>query len=211
MNAITLYVPLLCFTLFLYTGCCFERPECKDYYRIYLPLNIEPLQQSYQLNDTIRITADFSQEILDSNSLQYIDFNFPGTWNVMYLISIDSIGQPDAFPDFELLADSLEVKVVSHATNNRYVSFLNSGGRYTIDFQLIPKQPGIYLMGFNIGFHHSFIIKCCGEEVINEYLNVHNGAHNNYSLLMLSPDTSIQQIPFKVFRESGNFAFQVME
>jgi len=83
--------------------------------------------------------------------------------------------------------------------------------QYTIDFQLIPKQPGIYLMGFNIGFHHSFIIKCCGEEVINEYLNVNNGAHNNYSLLMLSPDTSIQQIPFKVFRESGNFAFQVME
>lgn len=204
-------LPILYFTFLLYTACCFEDVTC-THHDIYLPLSLQPAQETYQLNDTIRVNADFGEELLDSVTLTSITLNASALWNVMYLVSIDTVGTPDAFPDFELQADSLAIRVYPYLTSLRYVTFFMVEGRFKLDFKLIPKQAGLYLLGFWAGNTHNYIDKkCCEREDIYEYMDINNGAQNNYQMLALSPDTTLQQIPFSSFRNNGNFVFRVTE
>ncbi len=72
---------------------CFENND----YKFYLPFTLTPAQDTFHINDTIWVHANFSDELLDSNSLKtYHLENEPLHCN-FYLDHIDTIGITTAF------------------------------------------------------------------------------------------------------------------
>ena len=76
-NYTFVFILLILVLIVLSSSCKKIFGECDSgegyaYYKFYLPFTLYPAQDTFHINDTIHLHADFSDMILDSNSLKSI-------------------------------------------------------------------------------------------------------------------------------------------
>ena len=207
MNLNVVFLSLLCFILFQEKYCCKSEEECRYSFLFYAPVNVVPIQENYSVNDTITVYANFSQFLFDSLSLQTYMVSSLGASSGITMVAIDTIGQPDAFPYFDILSDSVTVKPISYRPSEKHINIAVKEGYYQFSFKLVPKRAGAYLFGmYKIDPHLYYLQDCCGKQDVFMLPIINNGYHNNYQLLSFSPDTVLQNMPYKQYR---GYAFTV--
>ncbi len=188
---------------------CFDNNE----YKFYLPFTLTPAQDTFHINDTIWVQANFSDELLDSNSLKTYHLENEPLYCNFYLDHIDTIGITTAFPDFQLFVDTGTVSTGGGPEGGlKWIKYVYDSNHYKFYIRLIPLKEGTYLLGFSSEPRQdvNFQKKCPGE-LMDVYFTTNDGAENNFYLMAQSPDSNINAVPLKNFNFTGSYCFRVVE
>lgn len=182
-------------------------------YKFYLPFTLYPAQDTFHINDTIHLHADFSDMMLDSNTLKYYRVENEPLYCFFTLDHLDTIGIVSAFPNFTLITDTGDTHPGGGPEQGlRLMKYLYASNRYKFHIRLIPHKQGIY--GFQMNSFDDQLVNIqdnCPEEILHIYFTLNNGAEANYELFLQSPDSSFSTLPKDVFDDIGGYAFYVVE
>ncbi|OWY20857.1 hypothetical protein B6N25_10785 [Sphingobacteriales bacterium TSM_CSS] len=202
-KAITLY-----FYLLLFCSCrLFFDMDCNDNYKFYLPFTLYPAQDTFHINDTIWLHADFSDMLLDSNSLNYYKVENEYFESLFMIMSIDTVPEAIATPLFYVHVDTGQ-----YDTTYFYYDFLYTENRYKLHMGFIPTRKGLYSL-HQLAWSHQEVDfqKRCPGELMDVFFTLNAGAENNGYFLALSPDTAIQNLPSDYYKSHGYYFFYVVE
>jgi hypothetical protein len=182
----------LLFLLILYLGfgCIKHCDSPTNGYIFVLPHTVAPVKSVYKVGDTVHVSADFSHYMMESRGEYFLLENL-------------SVGL--AFGLYDLL-DSIPSSVVRGFSNceilledntNLFLDGLGprgeynySQGRYWLDFKFRPLKPGFYALvqhslysSISQGLQIDFPGKCGNRTRVRAYVNLNDGADNNYHLL----------------------------
>ncbi|QQS29519.1 MAG: hypothetical protein IPM47_00800 [Sphingobacteriales bacterium] len=218
MKSIVSKTAILFFFVLLFSSCrLFFDMDCingdKNNYEFYLPFTLYPAQDTFHINDTIWLHADFSDELLDSNSLNYYKVENQTFRSSLFFERIDTSPRLDANPDFLLLNDTGYISFVQFPTASSFdIAYLYVNSRYKLHAGFVPGKTGLY--AFNLGavtYQEVDFQKRCPGELMNVLFNLNSGAENNYPFMALSPDTLINSYPYNKFTYNGYYCFYVVE
>jgi hypothetical protein len=207
----------------LATGCT---KDCTPgNYLFVLPHTVSPAQTVYKVGDTISVSADFSHFVLDiarNEPFLLEDFSFELSF---YLSDLQ-----DSVPERGLLAFST-CEILLEENTNLFLDnigplgeYTYRDGRYRLGFKFRPLKPGFYAlvqqsyMGSeaNSTIQKEFpgICKPRSRPNIASFVEVNNGAENNYHLLQNEHYEGATH-PWRVnemnFQRGGVFLFYVEE
>ncbi len=159
---------------------CFDSNE----YKFYLPFTFSPAQDTFRINDTIWIYADFSDMLLDSNSLNYFKVENETFRSSLFFERIDTTPRLDANLDFLLLNDIGYVDFFQVPTASSFdIGFLYSNNHYKLLAGFIPGKTGLY--AFNLGaltYQEVDFQKKCPSELMNVFFSLNNKERVNFNL-----------------------------
>jgi len=183
------------------------------YYKFYLPFTLYPAQDTFHINDTIHLHADFSDMMLDSNSLKYYHVENEPLRCALSLDHLDTVGIISAFPHFTLIVDTGDTHPGGGPGQGlRLMKYLYADNRYKFHVRLIPHKQGVYV--FQLSSHSDQLVdfqNMCQSEAMDIFFTLNNGAEANYHLLLQSPDTIMSSISKEMFEMAGGYAFYVVE
>lgn len=210
-KTLTVYLFLLLFCscgLFIDKD-CFDNNE----YKFYLPFTLSPAQDTFRINDTIRLHADFSDELLDSNSLKTYHLENEPLYCYLFLDHIDTFGITTAFPDFQIFVDTGTISTGGGPEGGlKWIKYVYSNNHYKFYIRLIPLKEGAFWFGFGSDPNQDVNFqKRCPGELMDIYFTTNNGEDNNFYFMALSPDSSINKVPRKNFNFTGSYCFRVVE
>ncbi|QQS29517.1 MAG: hypothetical protein IPM47_00790 [Sphingobacteriales bacterium] len=214
MKSVVSKTVILFFFVLLFSNCrLFFDMDCNDNYEFHLPYTVYPAQDTFHINDTLTIYANFSDMLLDSNSLNYYKVENLPLYNFLYMAKIDTVPSPQGFQNFTLIADTGAVFDSSDPGHVlRHIVFLYQNSRYQFSLRLIPHKVGVYWLGLGATPNQEVDFqKRCPGELMTQYFTTNGGINNNYYLLTLSPDSSYNIISEAAFNKSGSFCFRVVE
>jgi len=188
---------------------CFDNNE----YKFYLPFTLTPAQDTFRINDTIRLHANFSHDLFDSVTLKYYEVENEPLKCYFFLDHIDTIGITTAFPDFQLFVDTGTVSTGGGPEGGlKWIKYVYDANYYKFYIRLIPLKEGTYWLSFGSEpqQHVNFQKKCPGE-LMDVYFTTNSGADNNFYFMALSLDSSINAVPLKNFNYTGSYCFRVVE
>lgn len=208
-KAITLY-----FYLLLFCSCrLFFDMDCNDNYKFYLPFTLYPAQDTFHINDTIHLHANFSDMLLDSNSLNYYKVENEPLACFFALDHLDTLGVISAFPNFTLIVDTGNTHPGGGPGQGlRLMQYLYINSRYKFHARLVPHKKGVY--GFHLNSFSDQLVDFqnrCQSEAMDIFFTLNNSAESNYYLILQSPDTLIASTTKEVFDKTGGYAFYVIE
>ncbi len=203
------------FMLLLCSCGLFIDKECFDnnYYKFYLPFTLTPAQDTFQINDTIQVYADFSNMFLDSNSLKYYLVEDEPLYCYFAIIRLDTFGLIFPYYNFTLLVDTGDINASSDPGQGlRLFKYVYADNRYKFYIKLVPHVAGIYWLGFgSFDEQEVDLQKRCPSEIMEVFFTLNDGIDNNYPLLLQSPDSIISSISKHIFDIGGGYAFHVVE
>ncbi|HRK28060.1 MAG TPA: hypothetical protein PK239_12335 [Chitinophagales bacterium] len=211
------YLFAFCSILVLMGAGCIFKEKCGSgggTYKFYVPFSIYPTSDTIKLNDTLWLHANFSNQFLDSSTLNYYKVENHPLMNFIYMIRIDTLPIIDGFKDFTVLPDTGSVfNSLDPDQALRYILYLYQNDRYQFSAKVLPHKTGVYLLGFGaIPRQEVDFQEYCFEEYMNIFFTTNNNTtDNNYYLLTLCPDTAYQKIPVEAFLKVGSFCFRVVE
>lgn len=211
------YLFALCSIIALMGLGCIFKEKCGvggGIYTFYVPFSIYPTSNTIKLNDTLWLHANFSNQFLDSSTLNYYKVENHPLKNFIYMARIDTLPVRSGFKDFKVLPDTGSV-FNSPDLNQalRYILYLYQNDKYQFSAKIVPHKKGVYLLGFGstprqeVDFQEH-----CFEEYMDIFFTTNNNTtDNNYHLLSLSPDEAYRNIPKAGFMRDGSFCFRVVE
>lgn len=189
-------------------------------YEFEVPATLTPSQDTFRVGDTITITSSFSDMVYERKTdtwykLENFKF-FPGT----ELKRIDVTPVEEGLLSFEILIDTsigYHVTVFSEGTIALIGEYKYHQNEYSLKFQLIAKEPGLFYMEQSIfpllAKNQNFEGKCSNLEN-DGVVKMNNGANNNIEMLLSSPDphfnTWIPEDPESRFHRFGGYCFRVV-
>lgn len=210
-KAVTLYFYLLLFCScgLLINKDCFDNNN----YKFNLPFTLYPTQDTFHINDTIWLHADFSDMLYDSNSLNYYKVENEYFESMFMFTLIDTVPELLANQDFYTVVDTGELYYHQFPTVSSFdYNFLYTHNRYKLHVGFIPTRKGLYrLHQLAIAYQEVDFQKKCPGEIMNVYFTLNNGSENNYHLLALSPDTYVHNMSQTQFNGQGSYAFYVVD
>jgi len=214
----------LLFLLILYPGigCIKFCDSPTGGYIFVLPHTLSPVKSVYKVGDTISVSADFSYHVMESRG-EYFHLKNLGVGLSFLLIDLlDSIpsSRVRGFSNCEiLLEDDTNLFLDGFGPQGEYNY---SEGRYRFGFKFRPLKPGFYALrqvslssGISQGLQIDFPGKCGNRTRVRAYVNLNEGADNNYHLLLhdehaLGMTHWWMQNP-RHFKEDGGYVFYVEE
>lgn len=181
----------LLFLLILYPGfgCIKFCDSPTNGYIFVLPHTLSPVKTVYKVGDTISVSADFSDHVMESRGEYFHLKNLSVGLGFSLYDLFDSI-QSSAARGFSncdiLLEDDTNLFLDGFGPRGEYNY---SQGRYRLGFKFRPLKPGFYALRqvslsslISQGLQIDFPGKC-GRTPVVAYVNLNDGAENNYHLL----------------------------
>ncbi len=177
-------------------------------YTFYLPFTFSPAKDTFKINDTIHIHANFSDQLFDSTNLKYYNVENVVLEGFFSIERIDTVGDKVTLTDFTILVDTGQVA----GSGLMWVKYIYQHNRYKFHARLIPKKKGQYTFRMGaVGGQEVDLQEYCREEAMNLYFTTNGGAENNFYLLAESPNPFWSNYTWYAFNRNASYAFRVVE
>lgn len=110
-------------------------------YTFYLPFTFSPAKDTFKINDTIHIYANFADQLFDSTNLKYYKVENVVFDSAFTLSQADTIGLPRAFSSFSIIPDTGSLLPSGGII---YIKYVYSGNYYRFKVKLIPFRSGFW-------------------------------------------------------------------
>jgi hypothetical protein len=141
----------------LVVGCnaCNERPFASEEFAFILPINVAPIDSVFNIGDTLWVTADFDEYILDYFSNERYRLNNITFASDIGLIEIEykdkralDFDQPGATAYFDFIVEKGRILGFGTKFSPFDFDYSADSGNYTLKIGLIPKKKGIFVINF---------------------------------------------------------------
>ena len=214
-------------TILLFCWGC--RKECRDAdfggaYQFVIPATLSPAKDTFRVGDTIHISSVFSNEVYERQTEAFYkleNWRFYPTTRLDKIDKVDSNFVQDGLADFEYIIpvqydyDRFDYGSGSIGLLGEYQY---QSGQYSLEFKLIPQQPGLYYFtqfaAQGIDDEQDFPGRC-PRVTSDTNVELNGGEGNNIEFLQSSPDVyyneRILARPQDNFHDAGGYCFYVVE
>ena len=218
---------LLPFILLLCWGC--PRKECRDAdfggaYQFVIPATLSPARDTFRIGDTIHISSVFSDEVYERQTEAFYKLENWRFFPTTRMDKIDEVGSSfvqDGLADFQyIIPVQYDYYRFDYGSGSIGLlgEYLYQDGQYSLEFKLIPQQPGLYYFtqfsAQGIDDDQDFPGRC-PRKLSNTNVELNGGAENNIGFLSASPDPHYNdwmlQRPQQRFHDFGGYCFYVVE
>ena len=204
--------------------CWFCIPPGEGYagYELIIPVRLYPAKDTFRVGDTIYIESVFSDSVYDrSTGRKFLieDMNWI-IGSIIFPIHLDT-KMATGYRNFQVIVpEEYDFEPVIFSTGTiRYEGTYNyDGSIYSLKFQLIPRDTGIYYFIFSIDDHFFTKIEFkekCSSAIVYVYATMNEGSDNNIHLFKESPNEffRVQMFnrPEEGFYKAGGYCFVVVE
>ena len=218
------FLPILIFSLLFLESCKKETPDFVEL-RFVLPYSIEPNKAAYKIGDTLWLSANFPDTVLEYLSRDYIkvkEYHFPTSLGFLKLISNQfNLGkQPGAAASFNVVNKLGKTTTQFETFNPFEVVYID--GHYKCLIGIIPKQAGVFCLNFLSpkaeGINFNFIDLGYNADGVkrqgyySQFYYIINGGNVNVDVLrancLLSSDSDTTS-SLLYYEQKGTFTFEV--
>ncbi|HRK28061.1 MAG TPA: hypothetical protein PK239_12340 [Chitinophagales bacterium] len=180
-------------------------------YTFYLPYTFSPAKDTFKINDTIHIHANFEDQLFDSTNLKYYKAEDAHLLSRFSIDKIDTVGLVSAFNSFNTLVDTGEI-ALGGGGGLYLMKYVYQDNHYKFHARLIPQKKGVYVFYLTARpYQEVDLQEHCRDEAMNLYFITNDLAENNFYLLAESPDIIWNGITRYDFNRFGMFCFRVVE
>ncbi|KXK31558.1 MAG: hypothetical protein UZ12_BCD005000290 [Bacteroidetes bacterium OLB12] len=193
-----------------------------------LNLEINPKDSIVVKDDTLWITAEFNDSILEYNSNKHLkipDFDFLNTIGFFKLIGnqITFSNQPGAIESFQFINTIGSISNLRDTFADFNLTYDNNNGNYSCKIGVIPKTEGVFSINFlrPRELDLSEVIKLPdtpeGRKVLPFYRNIYyviNGGQTNFDLYKKHCIASSERLVTTdniYYEQKGTFTFRVID
>ena len=202
-------------------------PLCEEYesyltYVFEIPVSIAPAKDTLRIGDTLSVHIEFDAMTYDRLTDQRYDLSNLPFDATFFIKEISEEFDRDGLDFFELLVpNNLDINRFLFQSSDGSVlefDYLQEDGKFSISFQLIAEQKGLFTTSFGESLEYScqpdFPGKCRTREY-SFWLETNDGGENNLNFLSNSPHNAFSKRilgnPEKRFHKFGGYAFYVVE
>ncbi|MEO1437474.1 MAG: hypothetical protein AAFV80_18170 [Bacteroidota bacterium] len=218
MKKVLFSLPIL---LLFFASC--DKKNCPtegEGYIFNLPVSLSPTKDTFAIGDTITVISQFSHNVYERKTEQNIlleNFLFYPILEMDKIDSLPSIGRIEEFFDIILFTSSnYHLQTFSNGDQSLLGHYGYENGIYTIEYQLVTKSPGLYLLRQG----HDLVKKPeqdfegkCKNLGIDVAAVINGGGDNNVDMLLDSPDPHFNDWtlidPERRFHKMGGYCFYV--
>ncbi|MEN0006094.1 MAG: hypothetical protein AAF798_18225 [Bacteroidota bacterium] len=206
----------------LNSGC--EKEECDvgGGYEFVVPATLSPALRTYRIGDTITIQSQFEHDVYElatDRIYRLENFRFFPTTEIR---KIDENPIQNSLGSFEVIvAPSFDYEAFTFSSGDQLLigEYNYDDIFYTLEYQLIPKQTGLFYLEQGISTDldedQNFEGKCNNTNIITGKVMMNNDADNNIDLFNDIPDaefgTWILGRPERRFQWFGGYVIEVVE
>ncbi|MEN0006095.1 MAG: hypothetical protein AAF798_18230 [Bacteroidota bacterium] len=204
------------------SGCIKEECSVGGGYEFVVPATLSPALRTYRIGDTITIRSAFEHDVYELKTertyrLENFRF-FPST----EIKKIDEDPIQNSLSPFEIIvAPTFDYEILTFSSGNQALvgEYNYNGTFYTLEYQLIPKQTGLFYLEQGISTDldedQGFEAKCNNVDISVGKVSMNNDADNNIDLFNDIPDTEfgawILGRPEWNFQWFGGYVIEVVE
>ncbi|MEN0006093.1 MAG: hypothetical protein AAF798_18220 [Bacteroidota bacterium] len=221
MHSLKAFFKVVIITLFI-QAC--EKEECSvgGGYEFVVPATLSPALRTYRIGDTITIHSEFEHDVYESKTertyrLENFRF-FPAT----EIKKIDEEPIRSSLSSFEVIvAPTFDYEVLTFSSGDQLLvgEYNYDGTFYTLEYQLIPKQTGLFFFEQGISTEldedQGFEGKCNNVDISVGKVSMNDDADNNIDLFNDIPDAEfgawILGRPERRFQWFGGYVIEVVE
>lgn len=194
-----------------------------------IPLTLMPIQETFQVNDTLMLEAVFPDTVKEFNSGKYFkiqDFDFAARIIMVKLVSPELYLSQQPGNSFSYGVVSEMGSIIVAGSLGGFLLFEHWKDTYFIKAKLVPKVPGLYNISFLSGYvsnHRRLDDRinlghtADGRKKIPVLRNIYfvvNEGNNNFQLLNENSMLALTNfyVPNNIYGERyGTFTFRVVE
>lgn len=197
--------------------CNCSNDYCEVNYHFQLPLSLTPQIDTFKIGDTIWISSEFSNEILELNTGERITLNEFDFHSELTFEKISETPFENANLEFTVIEELGSLSFISLVgTSSFRMNYLFENERYKCKFGFVPTNEGLFEFilfsllpeGASEGIISSPDCKVNIEQV-SHLLN--DGENNNYEFIQMAADSLIRTTSKEDFDMYGSYCFYVVE